>query len=85
MCVVVVVQDKSRETFKTMNGTIKLDTTAEGEQMLLTLVAYHGANKDGVHNDKGDRKEGRSGVDGHQLDSGGKKCRSCLVHILTYG
>ena len=85
MCVVVVVQDRSRKTFETMNGTIKLDTMAEGEQMLPTSVAHHGADTDGIHNDEGDRKEGRSGVDGQQLDSEGKKCCSRLVHILTYG
>ena len=48
-------------------------------------VAHHGADMDGVHSDEGDRKEGRSGVDGQQLDYGGKKCGSLVVNILTYG
>ena len=68
-----------------MNGTIKLDTMAEGEQMLPTSVAHHGADTDGVHNDEGDRKEGRSGVDGQQLDYKGNICCSLLVHFWTYG
>ena len=81
----MVVQDKSRKTFETMNGTIKLDTMAEGEQMLPTSVAHHGADTDGVHNDEGDGKKGRSGVDGQQLDYVGKKYCSLVVHFLSYG
>ena len=48
-------------------------------------VAHHGADTVGVHNDEGDRKEGRSGVDGQQLDYVGTKCGSLVVNILTYG